>query len=131
MKPKRVLLVDDNQEFLHAAKSFLRAMPGFELAGAATTAEQALELTAALHPDLVLMDISMPGMNGLAATRRIKQQPDAPKVVVVTLHSRSEFGVPANKAGADGFVQKDHFVDELPPLLVALFPAGTAPPRRA
>jgi CheY-like chemotaxis protein len=84
MKPKRVLLVDDNQDFLKAAKRFLRTVPGLELVGQATSGEQALELTAALHPDLVLMDFAMPGMNGPAATLRIKQQPNAPKVIILT-----------------------------------------------
>lgn len=127
MKPKRVLLVDDNPAFMKVAMCFLRTVPGLELVGEATSGEQALELNAALHPDLVLMDISMPGMNGLAATRRIKQQPKAPKVVMVTLHTHTASGTQANDAGADGFLQKDHFVDELPRLLAALFPAGTAP----
>ena len=127
MKPKRVLLVDDNQDFLKAAKRFLRAVPGLELMGEATSGEQALELSAALHPDLVLMDVAMPGMNGLAATLRIKQQPNAPKVIIVTLHTHSAFGALANEAGADGFLQKEDLVVELPRLLASLFPDGTSP----
>ena len=126
MKPKRVLLVDDNQDFLKAAKRFLRTVPGLELVGQATSGEQALELTAALHPDLVLMDFAMPGMNGPAATLRIKQQPNAPKVIILTLHSRPEFRALANEAGADGFLQKEDLVVELPRLLASLFPAGTS-----
>ena len=126
IKAKRVLLVDDNQDFMKAAKRFLRGVPGLELVGQANSGEQALELSAALHPDLVVMDLAMPGMNGLAATRRIKQQPNAPKVVIVTLHTHSALRALACDAGADGFLQKDHFVDELPRLLAALFAAGTA-----
>ena len=127
MKPKRVLLVDDNQDFLKAAKRFLRAVPGLELVGEATSGEQALELTAALHPDLVLMDCAMPGMNGLEATLRIKQQPNAPKVIMVTLHTHSALCALANKAGADGFLQKEDLVVDLPRLLASLFPTGTSP----
>jgi DNA-binding NarL/FixJ family response regulator len=127
MKPKRVLLVDDNQDFLKAAKCFLRVVPGLELVGEATSGEQAVELSTALHPDLVLMDIEMPGMNGLAATLRIKQQPNAPKVIIVTLHTHSAFRALANEAGADGLLQKEHLVVELPRLLASLFPAGTPP----
>src|ERR1035437_6060397 len=126
MKLKQVLLVDDNQDFLKAAKRFLRAVPGLELVGEATSGDQAVELTAALHPDLVLMDFAMPGMNGPAATRRIKQQPNAPKVIILTLHSRPEFRALAKDAGADGFLQKEDLVVELPPLLASLFPAGTS-----
>jgi len=127
MKPKRVLLVDDNQDFLKAAKRFLRGVPGLELVGQATSGEQALELSAALHPDLVLMDFAMPGMNGLAATLRIKQQPKAPKVIIVTLHTHSALRALANEAGADGLLQKENLVVELPRLLASLFPAGTSP----
>lgn len=127
MKPKRVLLVDDNQDFLKTAKRFLRTVPGLELVGEATSGEQALELTAALHPDLVLMDFKMPGMNGFAATLRIKQQPNAPKVIIVTLHTHAGFLALAKEAGADGFLQKQHLVVELPRLLASLFPAGTSP----
>ncbi len=127
MKPKRVLLVDDNQDFLQAAKRFLRDVRGLELVGQATSGEQALELTAALHPDLVLMDFEMPGMNGLAAMLRIKQQPNAPKVIIVTLHTHAALCALANEAGADGFLQKDELVVELPRLLASLFPAGTPP----
>ena len=126
-KPKRVLLVDDNQDFLKAAKRFLRTVPGLELVGEATSAKQAVELSAALQPDLVLMDVAMPGMNGLAATRRIKQQPNAPKVIMLTLHTQSAFGALANEAGADGFLQKENLVVELPRLLASLFPSGTPP----
>jgi len=127
MKPKRVLLVDDNEDWLKAAKRFLRAVPGLELVGEATSGEQALELTAALHPDLVLMDFAMPGMNGPAAMHRIKQQSNAPKVIILTLHSHSAFRALANEAGADGFLQKEDMVVELPRLIASLFPTSTSP----
>ncbi len=127
MKPKRVLLVDDNQDFMKAAKRFLRAVPGLELVGEAPCGEQAVELTAALLPDLVLMDFAMPGMNGPAATRRIKQQPNAPQGTMLTLHSRPEFRALAYEAGADGFLQKEDLVVELPRLLASLFLDGTSP----
>ena len=124
-KSKRVLLVDDNQDFLKAAKRFLRAVPGLELVGEATSGEQAVELSTALQPDLVLMDFAMPGMNGLAATLRIKQQPNAPKVIMVTLHTHAALRALANEAGADGFLQKEDLVVELPRLLASLLPTGT------
>lgn len=126
MKPKQVLLVDDNADWLQAAERFLRNVPGLELVGQATSGEQAVELAALLHPDLVLMDFAMPGLNGSAAMRRIKQQPDAPKVVIVTLHTHSAIRTLADEAGADGFLQKEDFVAGLPRLLASLFP-DTAP----
>ncbi len=130
IKPARVLLVDDNPDFLKAAKRFLRAVPGLELVGEATSGEQAVELSAALRPDLVLMDFAMPGMNGLTATQRIKQQPNAPKVIVVTLHTHAALRALAHEAGADGFLEKEDLVLELPRLLASLFPAGTPGDKR-
>jgi len=127
IKPKRVLLVDDSQDFLKAAKRFLRGVRGLELVGEATSGEQAVELSAALRPDLVLMDFAMPGMNGLMATQRIKRQPDAPKVIIVTLHTHAALRALANEAGADGFLQKEDLVLELPRLLASLFPAAMPP----
>lgn len=127
IKPTRVLLVDDNPDFLKAAKRFLRAVPRLELVGETISGEQAVELSAALRPDLVLMDFAMPGMNGLTATQRIKHQPNAPKVIVVTLHTHAALRALANEAGADGFLQKEDLVLELPRLLASLFPAGTPP----
>ena len=122
MKSRRVLLVDDSQVFLKAAERFLlHGVPGFELAGKATSGEQAITMVAALRPDLVLMDLAMPGMNGLEATRRIKQQHDAPKVLIVTLHDESTYRVLAKDAGADGFLLKENFVTELPGLVTSLF----------
>lgn len=122
INPKRVLLVDDNQDFLKAAKRFLRAVPGLELVGEATSGEQAVELSTALQPDLVLMDFAMPGMNGLTATLQIKQQPNAPKVIMVTLHTHAALRALAKEAGADGLLQKEDLVVELPRLLASLFP---------
>ena len=127
IKPKRVVLVDDSQDFLKAAKRFLRVVPGLELVGEATSGEQAVELSAALQPDLVLMDFAMPGMNGLAATQRIKRQPFAPKVIIVTLHTHAALRALAKEAGADGFLEKEDLVLELPRFLALLFPAGTSP----
>ena len=121
MKSKRVVLVDDHEAFLKAATCFLHGIPGLELVGRATCGEEAVEIVATLHPDLVLMDFAMPGMNGVEATRRIKRQHDAPKVIIVTLHQESSYGALAKDAGADGFIQKENFVDELPRLATLLF----------
>ena len=125
MKSRQVLLVDDSQECLRAAERFLLGgVPGFGLAGKATSGAQAIEMVAALHPDLVLMDLAMPGMNGLEATRRIKQEHAAPKVIIVTLHNEPTYRVMAKDAGADGFLLKGDLVTELPRLVCLLFEAA-------
>lgn len=123
IKTRRVLLVDDSQAFLRAAERFLLlcGVPGFELAGKTTTGAQAIEMVDAEHPDLVLMDLAMPGLNGLEAARRIKQRPHAPKVIIVTLRNEPEFRALARDAGADGFLLKEDFVTGLPRLVSALF----------
>ena len=122
MKSKRVLLVDDHEVFLSTATRLLQSIPGFHVVGQATCGEEAIKMAAALHPELVLMDFAMPGMNGLDATLRIKRQHDAPKVIMVTLHNGPSYRALAREAGADGFVAKDKLFVELPRLVAALFP---------
>src|SRR5690606_7313376 len=87
----------------------------------ATSGQDALEEVARLRPDLVLMDVAMPGLNGLCATGRIKAQADAPRVVIVTLHDSLEDRAAALAAHADGFVAKAQFCQQLGPLISRLF----------
>ena len=118
----RVLLVDDNTAFLRAATHFLSSLAGVEVVAHATCAAEGLARAAELMPDLVLMDVVMPGMNGLKAVGLLKQGVDAPKTVVLTLHDTEAYRSAAKAAGADGFIAKDEFVVDLPPLLESLFP---------
>ena len=101
MSPINVLLVDDNAEFLKSATRFLAVDPQIVIAGCALSGRGALEQVALLHPDLVLMDMAMPGMNGLKATRHIKAQPDAPRVIILTLYDNAEYRAAAEAMGAD------------------------------
>ena len=122
MSAIRVLLVDDSTAFLKAATNFLNNLPGVEVVARATSAAEGLARAAALRPDLVLMDVVMPGMNGLKAVSLIKQRADAPKTVILTLHNSEAYRSGAKAAGADGFIAKDDLVAELPRLLESLFP---------
>lgn len=124
MKTKRVLLVDDHELFLRTATRLVQRIPALEVMGQATCGEKAIEMVAALHPDLVLMDFAMPGMNGLEATARIKAQRDAPKVIIVTLLREPRYRALARDSGADGFISKDELVAELPRMVAALFPSA-------
>jgi PAS domain S-box-containing protein len=124
--PIRILLVDDSPGFLQSAASFLSADPLFEIVGLALSGRDALEQVAQLHPDLVLMDLAMPEMNGLEATRHIKAQPGGPRVVILTLHDNPEYQAAAQAVGADGFVAKSEFGAQLLPLIHGLF-AGPSP----
>jgi DNA-binding NarL/FixJ family response regulator len=121
LAPCRVLLVDDSTEFLQSAAHFLGSEPGVEVIGQASSGGDAVEEVSRLRPDLVLMDLNMPGMNGLEATRRIKSQPDSPRVIILTLHENPEYRAAAEAARADGYVSKSELGDQLLPLIQTLF----------
>lgn len=106
-EPVAVLVVDDQAPFRFAAKAVLRRAPGFELVGEASTGEEAVDQVAALHPSLVLMDINMPGINGIEATRRILA--DAPETVVFLCSTYSLDDLPpdATSSGANAYVNKE------------------------
>jgi DNA-binding NarL/FixJ family response regulator len=78
--------VDDSPEFLELVARCLAVAPHIEIVGRTRSGREALEQVARLQPDLVLMDLAMPGMNGLEATQRIKAQPGAPRVVMLTMY---------------------------------------------
>ena len=117
MSPIQVLLVDDSPEFLESAARFLSSDPQVCTVGRALSGRQALEQMASLKPDVVLMDLVMPNMDGLEATRQIKRRPDAPFVVILTLHDHDEYRLAAQAAGADGYITKSEFGTELLPLV--------------
>lgn len=120
MLPLRILLVDDNAQFLEVAARTLAAVPSIEIVGRALSGRDALEQVNQLQPDLVLMDVAMPNMNGLEATRQIKAQPNAPRVVMLTLYDASEYRAAAEAAGADDFISKAEFDAQVLPLIHAL-----------
>jgi DNA-binding NarL/FixJ family response regulator len=126
MKPLRLLLVDDSAEFLESAARLLALHQELRVVGRAASGSVALEQVAALEPDLVLMDLAMPGMNGLETTRQIKARPAAPRVVIMTLYDVAEYRTAAKDATADGFIAKSSIRSQLLPLLAGLFPAHMA-----
>lgn len=105
----RVLIVDDQETFRSAARLVVELAEGFELAGEAATGEEGVGLARDLEPDLVLMDINMPGIDGLEATRQIvAERPDV-RVIVLSTYEASEYESTALDAGANAFLAKSDF----------------------
>ncbi len=102
----RILIVDDNPEVRQDLSLLLGLSDELEVVGAAASGEEALAETATLHPDIVLMDLALPGMDGFEAARQIKtRQPDC-RVVALSLHVSSEIKEKAIQAGMDAFIEK-------------------------
>ena len=105
----RVLIVDDQLPFREASRMVVEMTDGFEVAGEADNGEHAIALVEELKPDLVLMDVQMPGIDGIETTRRITSTPNPPIVVVMSTHESGDYVEVALAAGAVGFVPKSQF----------------------
>ncbi|CAN7358431.1 MULTISPECIES: response regulator transcription factor [unclassified Pseudoxanthomonas] len=112
-----VLLVDDHEGFINAALRHLRKVEWLDVVGRASNGLEAIERSETLRPDVVLMDLAMPEMGGLQATRLIKTQ-DAPPFIVIASHfDDAEHREHAMRAGADDFVSKLSYIQEVLPIL--------------
>ena len=103
----RVLVADDQALVRAGFRMILKAEPGIEVAGEAADGVEAVALAAETDPDVVLMDVRMPEMDGIEATRRIVTSEDAPRVLVLTTFDLDEYVYEALRAGASGFLLKD------------------------
>lgn len=126
MNPIRVLLVDDNIAFLEAAKAYLQGLPGVEVVAIAASAAEGLARNAELRPDLAMIDVEMPGIDGFEAIRRLRQGPEVPRTVICSLHDADPYRARAKAAGADAFIAKSDLVATVPALIGALFPGWHA-----
>ncbi len=117
MEKARVMLVDDHALFRSGMASLLAGRPDMEVVGEAQTGEEAVRLAEELMPDLILMDINMPGDGGLEATRIIKEQMPYVRIVVLTASDENDLLFEAVKAGAQGYLLKhldpEQFLEEL------------------
>lgn len=109
----RVLLADDHTILRAGLKMMLNAQPDIEVVGEAQDGRQALQEAQRLQPDLVLMDITMPDMNGIEATKQIKKLLPDIKVLVLTMHEHDEYVFQTLRAGASGYMLKEAADTEL------------------
>jgi DNA-binding NarL/FixJ family response regulator len=109
----RVLIADDNVLFARTLETILEDDDRFEVVGKAKDGVEAIELAESLHPDVVLMDITMPRVDGLEATRRLRELGSPAHVVVLTESDFAGDIVRAQRSGADGYVPKTRLVQRL------------------
>ena len=112
-KPLRILLVEDHHIMRRGLASLLKAEIGAEILGEAGDGVSAIESLETLYPDAIIMDISLPRLNGLEATRRIKQKYPRIPVLILSMYNNPRFVYQALKAGAFGYILKDSLVEEL------------------
>jgi DNA-binding NarL/FixJ family response regulator len=104
--PLRILIVDDHAVVRRGVRSLLESQPGWEIAAEATTGREAIDLARQLQPDIVVMDLSLPELNGLDATRQILKESPRSEVLVLTMHHSEELARNVLQAGARGYVLK-------------------------
>ena len=121
----RVIVVDDHAVIRRGVQGILHSFPEWELCGEAENGEEGIKLAASVKPEVVIMDVSMPGINGLEATRQIHQLLPETKVLLLTLHSSTELVRSAFRAGARGYVLKSDAEHELVRALNVLVGEGT------
>lgn len=105
----RVLLVDDQETYLRAMTSVVEETPGFEVVGQAMSGEEALEVATATLPDLVLMDVNLPGIDGLEATRQLRKRTPAPVVLLLSTYDDEAGDSFVAESGATAYVTKGAF----------------------
>jgi DNA-binding NarL/FixJ family response regulator len=111
-RPIRIVIADDHPLFRAGLRALLESISDTEVVGEAATGEEAVDVALALVPDVVVMDINMPGLNGIDATRRIVDESEDVKVLVMTMHDDDEAVFAAIRAGARGYQLKGAAQDE-------------------
>jgi two-component system, NarL family, response regulator LiaR len=112
-QPITILLVDDHEVVRKGVRAYLDTLPDFNVVGEAASGEEALTLVTEFIPDVVLMDLIMPGIDGVETTRRIKKISPRTQIVVLTSYHEDVHIFPALKAGAIGYILKDMKMDKL------------------
>jgi len=121
----RVMIVDDHAVIRRGVQSILRAFPEWEVCAEAADGQEAVKLAQSIQPEIIIMDVSMPGLNGLEATRMIRNILPNIKILLLTLHSSAELVRSAFRAGARGYVLKSDAENELVRALNVVVGDGT------
>lgn len=121
----KVIIVDDHTMVIRGLQYFLHTQPDIELVGEASCGEEAIEKVEALQPDVVLMDLLMPGMTGVEATKKIREKYPNTKVIMLTSFSDHDHALSVVQAGANGYLLKDIQPDELVKAIRAVYQGQT------
>jgi DNA-binding NarL/FixJ family response regulator len=121
---RKVAIADDSPAFLAAAANYVASLPGFMLAGIASTAPQTLALVESATPDVLLLDLGLGPKRGMELVQRVKAAPTAPAIVALALFDTPEALAAAKRAGADELVGKERFIAGLSQALARLFPTA-------
>jgi DNA-binding NarL/FixJ family response regulator len=121
MKPIRILLADNHTLVRAGLRALLESLEGVQVVAEAGDGREALRLIEAYQPDVVLMDVAMPEMNGLEATVRVVKEFPNTRVIILSMHANEEYVLQALRAGAIGYVLKDSGVSELELALRSVF----------
>lgn len=120
----RVLIVDDHAFIRRGVQTILHGFPEWEFCGEAESGKEAIRLADELKPEVIIMDVSMPGLNGIEATRAIRKMQPGVKIVLLTLHESAELLRSAFRAGASGYLLKTDAEQELVKALTVVIGEG-------
>jgi DNA-binding NarL/FixJ family response regulator len=127
MKKIRTLLVDDSPEFLGAVSRFLEIDPLIEIVGLVMRGLEALSAIQEHQPDILLLDLAIPDINGMEIMRQIKEQIEKPPyIIILTLYDNPEYRLQSESLGADGFIFKSDLGDELLPTIHKIMEQGSS-----
>ncbi len=123
--PFRILVVDDHDVVRQGVRLILKSRPEWEICGEAEDGVDALAKERSLNPDLVVLDMTMPGKDGLEVTNALRARKSPAKILVLTMHDSKELAAAVQAAGVDGYVIKSHAARDLVPAIETIKGGGT------